>query len=96
MPLLPRARPSSLTASGSLTSLEPAAMAISGREVSGFGSWNRGLWKPWILVCMALSFAKSQENVSFQLVPIAGHIPLFHNRWASMKMNPKSRRGSHC
>lgn len=82
MPLLPRAG-SRKTASGSLTVLELAAMAISGRDMPGFGSWNWGLWKPWLLLRKALSpqeNSKSPRNVSSQLVPIAGRLPLISQR----------------
>ena len=51
-------------------------MVISGIRVSGFESWKGVLWKPWILVCTVLSFAKSQENVGSQVVPMARYLPL--------------------
>ena len=51
-------------------------MAISGIKVSGFESWKGVLWKPWILVCTVLSFAKSQENVGSQVVPMARYLHL--------------------
>lgn len=86
MPLLPRAWFSNLITSGFLTGLTLVVMAISGRWASGFGSWKGGLWKPWILVCMVLSFAKSQENVGSQVVPMARYLPLV-SQWVGFYLD---------
>lgn len=47
---------------------------------------ERVLWKPWILVCMVLSFAKSQENVGSQVVPMARYLPLV-SQWVGFYLD---------